>query len=164
MNNDYSGLLALALLAIVIMRIGIGRLLTFGALFVFLVAISGMAHARPTRVAFGDSLAVGFGPASGLYTIARVGFGSCAILRALTPRYPLDLALISAGTNDAPGPCVAAIRRAVIARRVYWIVPVNGARDRVLATARAYGDIPIFYVAARGRTWPHPARYFNVLK
>lgn len=131
------------------------------ALLLLLLAAAGHGHAA--SLALGDSLAQGFGPASGLPTIARRGWGSCDILR-LIPNRPLDLVLISAGTNDVPGPCVETIRSRVKARRVFWIVPVNGSRAHVLAVAARHGDTPIFYVPLRGRGWPHPPRYYNVFR
>lgn len=129
------------------------------ALLLLLLAAAGHGHAA--SLALGDSLALGFGHASGLPTRARVGIGSCAIAR-LVPAQPLALALISAGTNDPPGFCIESIRSRVKARRVFWIAPVNGARAHVLSVASRHGDGVIFYVAARGRAWPHPSHYYNV--
>lgn len=139
------------------------RWLAVGILFAaicLIAAFSGLASARD--LALGDSLAVGFGRASGLPLRARVAASSCAIL-AMTPKTPLGFVLISAGTNDPPGRCIAAIRARVHAQRVTWVVPVNGARARVLRVAGLWGDRALFYTPGRGRVWPHPARgYWRV--
>ena len=113
-----------------------------------------------SRAAVGDSLAVGFGHASHMTTFARVGAGSCEIVRKV-PRGHYDFMLISAGTNDVPGLCLEAIRARADASTIEWVVPVNGARNHVLSVAHAHGDRLLFYIPSR-RAWPHPAAYWNV--
>ena len=113
-----------------------------------------------SALAFGDSLALGFGQASHMRTLAIVGIGSCALL-AITPTSHFDFVLLSAGTNDPPGPCIEAIRAKLMADRVEWVVPVNGARLNVIAVAKSRGDALLYYAA--GPNWPHPRAYWNVL-
>ena len=125
------------------------------------VLLSFVTPASAGTLALGDSLAVGYGQASHMPTLARVGIGSCAILR-MTPTSHYDFVLVSAGTNDPPGRCLEAIRDRLNASRVEWVVPVNGARAHVLAVAALHHDETLFYSA--GRNWPHPARYKNVLR
>ncbi len=120
-----------------------------------LIFVCGSANA--STLAWGDSLAVGTGAAMHVQTIARVGASSCAILRS-APAGHFDRVVISAGTNDPPGRCVAAARKAIRADRVVWILPVNGARAHVLDIARAHGDRVVSYAPSR-RNWPHPASY-----
>ena len=126
-----------------------------GLLLALLIALALFApwKAHAADLALGDSLAVGFGQASHLPTNAKVGIGSCAILRR-TPSAHYDFVLLSAGTNDPPGRCIEAIRARLNASRVVWVVPVNGARSHVLAVAGRYGDTPLFYTPgdARGLT------------
>jgi hypothetical protein len=117
--------------------------------------------AKARSVAIGDSLAVGFGQASHVRTIARVGISSCVIAR-MVPSEQFETALLSAGTNDPPGRCVEKVRERVHARRVIWVVPVNGARSTVLRVANAHGDGLLYYTPSQ-RGWPHPARYWKVI-
>jgi len=120
------------------------------------------------ELALGDSLALGFGQASGLPTRAVVGEPSCPNRRAhrpgivnMVPAGHFDFVLLSAGTNDAPGRCIEAIRAKLDADKVQWVVPVNGARSHVLAVAGAHGDATLFYTPG-ARSWPHPAAYWDV--
>jgi len=113
-----------------------------------------------SSLAFGDSLALGFGQASHMPTFAIVGIGSCALAR-ITPTTHYTFVLLSAGTNDPPGLCIEAIRAKLMADRVEWIVPVNGARSNIIAVAKSHGDALLFYDA--GPNWPHPSAYWNVL-
>jgi len=109
----------------------------------------------------GDSLALGGGTAAHEQTTARVGASSCAILK-MVPSAHHDRVVISAGTNDPPGACVAAIRRAVNARLVVWIVPVNGGGPNVLAVAAANGDRAVYYKPAHGNV--HPVSYLPMVE
>ena len=111
------------------------------------------------RAAVGDSLAVGFGQASGMSVYAKVGASSCYIARHM-PAGHFDFMLLSAGTNDPPGGCVEQVRARANAGVVEWVVPVNGARAHVLRVAAAHGDRTLFYAGAHGGV--HPARYFAV--
>ena len=113
------------------------------------------------RIAVGDSLAVGFGQASHMTTMAKVGVSSCWIA-ARMPAGHYDFMLISAGTNDVPGRCIEQVRARANADVVEWVVPVNGARSHVLQVAAAHGDRTLFYLAGKGRAWPHPNCYFAV--
>ncbi len=123
---------------------------------------AGVVHAN--GLAIGDSLAVGFGPASGMHTIAKVGIGSCRIA-GMVPAQHYDFVLISAGTNHAPGPCVEEVRQRVAElvqpTRVMWVLPVNGARGHVAEVAARYGDAVFSYAPSRSN-WPHPSHYFSV--
>ena len=123
------------------------------------IALLGRATAFGKEVAVGDSLAVGFGQASGMPTRAIVGISSCRIVD-MVPAGHYDFMLISAGTNDPPGRCVEAVRARADAYVVEWVVPVNGARGHVLAVAAAHGDQTLFYTPAPGNV--HPRGYFDV--
>lgn len=116
------------------------------------------AHARDLAV--GDSIALGTGHALHVPTRAKVGAGSCAIADRM-PRGAYDRVVISAGINDQ-GLCVQAVRAAVHARRVTWILPapINGGRAMVLAVMRL-GDRSVSYACAGGcsRSNFHPASY-----
>ena len=118
--------------------------------------------------AVGDSLALGFGQASGFETHAAVGEPSCPSKKWLgvlniAPTKHYRFLLISAGTNDPPGRCVAAIRAKVHADEVMWVLPVNGARQHVLSVAHAHHDRTLSYTPDP-RHWPHPRAYWNVLR
>jgi hypothetical protein len=114
-------------------------------------------------VALGDSIAAGTGHALGVYTVARVGAGSCEIARRV-PAEVFDNAVISAGINDG-GRCVAAVRAKVRARRIVMILPapINAGRAAVLRAIRR-GDAMVGY-ACRGRCTKvnfHPGSYSAV--
>jgi aromatic ring-opening dioxygenase catalytic subunit (LigB family) len=100
--------------------------------------------------AVGDSLALGFGEASGFETRAVVGEPSCPHGRwpgvvNMVPAKHFKFLLISAGTNDVPGKCVEAIRAKANADQVMWVIPVNGARQHVLSVAHAHHDRTLSY-------------------
>ena len=121
--------------------------------------------ARGGELALGDSLALGFGQASRMPTRAIVGEPSCPNKRrpgilSMVPAEHFGFVLLSAGTNDVPGRCIEAIRAKINADKVQWVVPVNGARNHVLAVASAHGDATLFYTPGV-RSWPHPATYFD---
>lgn len=121
--------------------------------------LSVLLHLTPVyadTIAVGDSLAVGYASAAHVQAFARVGASSCAILR-MVPAAHHERVVISAGTNDPPGSCVAAIRRAVHADRVVWIMPVNGAGPNVMHVAAMNGDRLVYYTPAYGGV--HPASY-----
>jgi hypothetical protein len=142
-------------------------LIVFAVMAALLWALFGPpAHAEDAAI--GDSLAQGFGWASHMQVIARVGEPSCPNKRRIgilnmVPARHFDFVLLSAGTNDVPGRCVAAIRAKLNAAHVMFVVPANGARQTVLEVARAYGDQLLFYTPGR-RSWPHPDHYWNVRK
>jgi len=123
--------------------------------------------ARAEDLALGDSLALGFGRASHMRTLAVVGEPSCpngrrrGILNMVPPGH-FNFVLLSAGTNDPPGRCVEAIRARLNADCVMWVVPVNGARPHVLQVAARHGDALLYYTPGKGKVWPHPPRYWNV--
>ena len=144
-------------------RQGLGPRATFTIALLFAVvciALLAAATAWGNEVAVGDSLAVGFGQASGMPTRAIVGISSCRIVGMVPPGH-YDFMLLSAGTNDPPGHCVEQVRARADASVVEWVVPVNGARSTVLRVAAAHGDRTLFYTPG-ARFWPHPARYFDV--
>lgn len=96
----------------------------------------------------GDSLAVGAARhAPGCEVRARVGIGSAEFARtyAATP-VRADAALISLGANDGGRADtldhLAAVRAAVVARSVTWVLPARGegARRAILAIALGLGD------------------------
>jgi hypothetical protein len=117
--------------------------------------------AQASKIALGDSLAVGFGQASHVTTIAKVGISSCCIV-GMVPAGYYDEVLISAGTNDPPGHCIEQIRERIHAGKVLWVVPVNGARGHVLQVAAEHGDALVYYTPGR-KSWPHPNRYWKVI-
>lgn len=130
-----------------------------GALALALFATGAQARGN---VAIGDSLAVGAGAALHVETHARVGASSCAI-RAMVPAGQFDHAVISAGMNDPPGRCASAVRDAIRAETVTWILPVNGARGNIVAIARAHGDATVSYQPSKSN-WPHPASYAGIAR
>ena len=140
------------------------RLCDIAAVIIVCIAavIFACGAADASTLAWGDSLAKGTGAAMGVKTVARVGASSCAILGS-APRGHFDRVVISAGTNDPPGACVEAVREAIDAGRVVWILPINGARKTVLAVARAHGDSVVTYAPSR-RNWPHPRNYGPLAK
>ena len=132
------------------------------AVFAALLLVSTGASAAD--LAIGDSIALGTGQALGVRVIAVVGEPSCPNryrvgIRARTPSGSFDRVVVSAGVNDPPGRCIAAIRARLRARRVVWILPapVNSARRAVAAVAARWGDRTVSYVA--GRDHLHPASY-----
>ena len=109
-------------------------------------------------IVIGDSIAVGTGAVLHMETHARVGAGSCAIM-SMVPGGQYDVAVISAGVNDSPGPCLENIRARLHARRIIWILPapVNSARSHVAAVAAEHGDGTVSYTP--GADHLHPRSY-----
>lgn len=101
-------------------------------------------HAAPCAIV-GDSLAVGI--AKHLRRCrrnARVGLPSDLIARRTRPT-PGSVVVISAGSNDAASPDLAAnlrrIRRRSMGRRVVWIAPADPRASRIVAqVATEHGD------------------------
>lgn len=113
----------------------------------------------------GDSLTVGVSQIiHANRVVAKVGMSSCWIAkRAPTKEY--DIAILSAGTNDVPGPCIERLRNKIHAHKVIWIVPVNGARQHVLSVAAAHGDSVAYYIPSKSkRVFPHPNSYRPLAK
>jgi|ERR1700722_6533134 len=124
-------------------------------LLIFVITPLSKAHASEI---VGDSLTVGVSQIlHANKVVAKVGMSSCWIA-ARTPREHHNWAVISAGTNDPPGRCVASVRARINADRVVWIVPVNGARGNVIRVATAHGDKLAYYTPGK-RSWPHPSSY-----
>jgi hypothetical protein len=117
-----------------------------------------------SKLALGDSLALGFGEASHVKTIAKVGASSCAIA-SMVPHQHFDVVLISAGTNDPPGPCVHLVRmevaRFIHLREVIWLLPINNACARVSSEAVHWQDKVVRYLPSR-KHWPHPSAYHRL--
>lgn len=120
------------------------------ALFVLLAQHAfGQEEGSSRRCAvLGDSLAVGAARhAPGCEVRARVGIGSAEFARtyAATP-VRADAVLISLGANDGGRADtldhLVAVRAAVVARSVTWILPArgDGARRAILAIAGGLGD------------------------
>ena len=134
--------------------------MTSGMRYWALIALGlGCAPAAASNLALGDSLAIGVGGALGVPTIAGVSWSSCRIAQ-VTPRGHYDRVVISAGVNDVPGRCVAAIRAKINAGLVVWIRPINGAGPTIDRVAAAHGDVVITY--ALGRDHIHPRSYGEV--
>ena len=100
---------------------------------------------------FGDSIACGTGAALRVPTTCRVGQSSCWVLHHVTNK-PYRYVAVSAGINDAPGPCVRAILRRIVAQRIVVILPapINSARANVEVAAVQYGAYPISYACKGG--------------
>lgn len=118
--------------------------------------------ARASDVAIGDSIAQGVGQALGIETRARVGAGSCWIKNAFSGGSYANV-VISAGINDPPGQCIAALRYSIHAQRVVWVLPaaINSARLHVAAVAASFDDLTVSYACQGGcskRNF-HPASY-----
>lgn len=111
-------------------------------------------------LALGDSIAWGAVHLGGLpaISVARVGAPSCEILRA-APRRHFGRVVISAGVNDAPGRCLEAIRAAIDADVVVFILPpaINSARAHIARVAAAHGDRTVSYEP--GPDGLHPRSY-----
>lgn len=112
--------------------------------------------------AIGDSIAAGTGSALGVSTYAKVGSSSCYISAHL-PQGEFDHVVISAGINDAPGPCVDRILSTVRARTIVVILPapINSARRHVASVAAQHGAFTVSYVCRGGcsRSNFHPGSY-----
>ena len=138
---------------------GLGLVITL----TFLLWLTGHAHAQDVSV--GDSIALGTGRALGVETHAKQSMGSCWIARQV-PHKQYDHAVVSAGINDPPGPCVEAVIKAIMARHVVVILPapINSARAHVASVAAKYGLTTISYVCAGGCTKRnfHPRSYAEV--
>ena len=130
-----------------------------------LLSLTGPAMAQD--VAIGDSIALGTGRALGVPSYARQNMSSCWILRHMPPGR-FEHAVISAGINDAPGPCVGAILGRVRAGQVVVILPaaINSARAHVAASAQAHGFQTVSYACRGGcnRHNFHPASYDAVTR
>ena len=139
-------------------KLGIKIAAVIVLLLVSLTMCSILAHAGDMVV--GDSIGIGTGHALGVSTYGRTGAGSCEIVRRV-PQATYDHAVISAGINDG-GACVGAVRAAVHAQSVVWILPapINSGRAAVLA-AVLLGDKTVSYACAGGCTKSnfHPASY-----
>ena len=121
---------------------------------------------RAADIALGDSIALGAGHALHLPTVARVGAGSCEIARWMPRKGAYGTVVLSAGINDA-GACVAALRAALRARKVIWIIPadINAAALKVWNVIKVYGDKWVIYDCPHGRCTKsnfHPASYPKV--
>lgn len=146
------------------LRSAISCVVSLGLLASPALARRHVGHHRIEGAAAGDSLALGFGAASGLATYAIVGISSCGAVWRVPTRHVTFL-LLSGGTNDPPGPCIERMRARANADRVMWVIPVvPSARQHVLRVAQAHHDATLFYTPGTGRLWPHPAHYWNVLR
>jgi hypothetical protein len=132
------------------------------SVLVVLLSLSSLPNA-----ALGDSIAAGTGSALGVSTYAKVGSSSCYIL-AHTPRIAFNHVVISAGINDAPGRCVAALLNRVRARDVVVILPapINSARAHVARLAAKHGVRTVSYTCTGGCTKHnfHPGSYLAVAR
>jgi len=143
----------LLLIVVLIFVIGIALLM---------MSVSMVAKANAADLAYGDSIALGTGNALRVQVSARVGASSCSIA-ARAPGGHYEHVVISAGINDPPGACLEAIRKAVSAGQVVWVLPaaINSARAHVLAVAPRWGDKTVSYSCAGGcsRSSFHPGSY-----
>ena len=134
-------------------------------LMVFLLVAFFSPQAKAQDVGVGDSIMVGTGHALGIPTYAKKSMGSCWIKNHV-PLGHFDHAAISAGINDAPGPCLVQIRQKLNARIVTWILPapINSARAHVIAVSQQWGDRTVSYSCLGGCTKSnfHPASYAEV--
>jgi hypothetical protein len=130
------------------------------ALAALLLVGACVAPARAENLALVDSIAWGAVHLGGLHATAaaRVGAPSCEALRRL-PRRHFDAVVVSAGVNDPPGRCLAALRAALDADVVVFVLPppINAARAHIAAVAAAHGDRTVSY--APGRDGLHPRSY-----
>lgn len=124
------------------------------------------AHAWAENASIGDSIALGTGKALHVKTYAKAGKSSCWILDHEVPAHKLHDAVVSAGINDEPGPCVGRLFDAIQADKVVVILPapINTARANVEAQAEAHGFKTISYQCKGGcsKTNFHPASYRSV--
>lgn len=136
------------------------KILMTTVLVVFLGLSIQHAHAQDGSI--GDSIAAGTGRALGVKTQARVGASSCWLLHHVT-EWSFRYVVVSAGINDAPGPCVSAIFQRIVAKRVVVILPapINTAYANVSRLALSHGFATIRYRCAGGcsKSNFHPASY-----
>ena len=155
MRNELGAATAVELLAVVALIFVIGI-----TLLVFSVSL--VTKANAADLAYGDSIALGTGSALRVQVSAIVGASSCSIA-ARAPGGHYEHVVISAGINDPPGACLEAIRKAVSAGQVVWVLPaaINSARAHVLAVAQRWGDKTVSYSCAGGcsRRSFHPGSY-----
>lgn len=118
--------------------------------------------AKAQDIAIGDSIALGTGHALGVPTNARARASSCWVLHHVTNN-SYRYVVVSAGINDAPGPCVRTLFARIKATRVVVILPaaINSARANVAHAAQDYGYLTISYACRGGcskRNF-HPGSY-----
>jgi hypothetical protein len=111
-------------------------------------------------IAIGDSIAVGTSQALHIPAYAKERMGSCWILAHMPKRIDAERVVISAGVNDPPGRCDAAIRARIHSYNVVWIRPVNSASVTVDSIAKRYCDSVISYVV--GPDHLHPQSYGEI--
>ena len=126
------------------------------------LAVASMLLAAPAfaDVGVGDSIAVGTSRALHIPVYGKERKSSCWILQHMPLQLASEHVVISAGVNDAPGPCVGRIRARVSSSHVCWIRPINGAGHTVDLIAAAYGDRVLLYKI--GADHLHPASYAAV--
>lgn len=117
----------------------------------------------------GDSIAQGAAAAlrAALFDrcaiVARQGISSQEVARIIPPE-AFNTAAISAGSNDAEAPALAArldqLRARISARYIVWIMPYHRrAAQIVRATAARYGDNVIDLAELPTRDRLHPVSY-----
>lgn len=140
-----------------------------------ILAMMGFVLATPDCVAIGDSLALGVASAinarvrgTSCRIDARKGVPASLVRRSLSP-VSADVAIVSAGANDAASPTLTEdlreIRRRVSARQVIWIIPTDArAATAARRVCREYADVGVALSRFRRPDGVHPADYDAVTR
>lgn len=119
-----------------------------------------------TRIAIGDSIAVGTAQALACKSDARVGAPSDEVFRRMVSAKGHDEVVISVGSNDPTSPWLAPMIEAIRCRvdpgaKVAWIVPQHArAAGIVQERAKAAGDHVVAFSPAADRV--HPKSYVTL--
>jgi hypothetical protein len=128
--------------------------------FIMLFSALWWGNVSPSVVVVGDSIAVGVGQAMDVPTFARVGATSCEIYQQLPNHIDNKTVILSAGSNDPPGPCLVPLRQAITGN-VIWILPIDEkTRNHVLTIAKERGDGFIDFLPAADNV--HPKSYVHL--
>ncbi len=134
-----------------------------------------LVFAAPDCVAIGDSLALGVATAinarvrgTGCRIDARRGAPASVVRRSLPP-VSADVAIVSAGANDAASPTLLAdlriIRSRISARQVIWIIPSDvRAAAAARAVCRENADTGVALSRFRRSDGVHPSDYDAVAR
>jgi hypothetical protein len=123
----------------------------------------------------GDSLAVGMGAALGLVSptncdlVAKGGARAEQVARMAMPDRHYSVAIISIGSNDAPGTALARAARRVRLRtrsdRIVWILPYERQRAALVAALGIQrGDRIVDAARFRSADGLHPSSYFELAR
>jgi uncharacterized protein with von Willebrand factor type A (vWA) domain len=114
------------------------------------------AGTQPSCAVVGDSIAVGAGQYMRACKVnAKIGISSSAVIARVDPSAAVNV--VSAGSNDPANPNLRANLERIRSRakRVVWILPINGrARATVQNVAAAHGDPVVSFAPAGDHVHP----------